>query len=55
MNLPISKTYLVSIAIAGLTVAKYLGLLDPTIADTLIGVLTGAGFASLKSAIKKVE
>lgn len=48
------RTYLVAIGIAVAAGFHYLGYLNDNLYQTVVGVLTGGGLASLRAAVKAV-
>jgi len=46
------KTYIIAAIMAVLVFAKYAGFIDQSTYDQLVALLTGAGLATLRAAIK---
>jgi ABC-type sugar transport system substrate-binding protein len=46
------KTYLVAVGMGIATIAKALGYIDETTYITIMGILNGTGFATLRSGMK---
>jgi hypothetical protein len=49
------KTYAVALAMGLLAAARHLGYIDDAMAQTLLLLLTGGGFAALRSAVKPLD
>jgi hypothetical protein len=50
-----NKTYIIAVLIALATGVKYLGYIDDTLYQTIIGVLGAGGLATMRKSVENVD